>query len=58
MNNDRKVGGNIALVWGFHTEEMKYKGKPPEKVRVRFSATYRRENDGKWRILLTKAVLP
>ena len=47
-----EIEGNIALVWGFHFEDFKHKGRPPEKVRVRTSATYRRDENGKWHELL------
>lgn len=44
--------GDLGLAWGFFTEEFKHKGQSPEKVRVRFSSTYRREK-GKWRLIMS-----
>jgi hypothetical protein len=43
--------GDLGLAWGFITEEFKHKGLSPEKVRVRFTSTYRQE-DGKWRLIM------
>ena len=45
-------GSDIGLAYGFFIEEVKHKGQPPEKIRVRFSETYRKGKDGKWRQLM------
>jgi hypothetical protein len=47
------VDGDIGLIWGFHTEEIKHKGRPPERYRVRSSATLRRDASGNWRTILS-----
>ena len=44
--------GDVGLVWGFFTEEVKHKEQPPEEMRVRFSCTYVREK-GLWRLLMS-----
>lgn len=43
--------GGIGLAWGVYTEEFQVKGRPPEKVRVRFTMTFKYE-DSSWRTLL------
>jgi len=49
-----EIDGNVGMMWGFHIEEFKRKGKPPEKVRVRSSATYLYDPESnKWRTLLS-----
>jgi hypothetical protein len=45
------VDGNIGLAWGFYTEDFKLKGRSPEKVRVRFTFTYKYDQ-GTWQTLL------
>jgi hypothetical protein len=45
------VDGDIGLAWGFYTEEFKRKAQNPEKVRVRFSITFKYQQ-GRWRTLL------
>jgi hypothetical protein len=45
------VDGNIGLAWGFYTEDFKLKERSPEKVRVRFTFTYKYDQ-GTWRTLL------
>src|SRR5262249_27457560 len=45
------VDGNIGLAWGFYTEDFEQKGRKPEKVRVRFTFTYKYDQ-GTWRTLL------
>lgn len=45
------VDGNVGLAWGFYTEDFKLKGRSPEKVRVRFTFTYKYDQ-GTWRTLL------
>jgi len=47
------VDGEIGLIWGFHTEEIKHRGRPPERYRVRSSATLRRDASGNWRTILS-----
>jgi hypothetical protein len=44
--------GDVGLVWGFFTEEVKHIGQLPEEMRVRFSCTYVRK-DGEWRLLMS-----
>ena len=44
------VDGNIAVAWGFWTEDFKEKGRNPETVRVRFSFTFKYDGTG-WRTL-------
>jgi hypothetical protein len=43
-----EVEGNIGLIWGIFIENFQIVGKPPERVRVRFSTTYRRAENGRW----------
>jgi hypothetical protein len=45
------VDGNIGLVWGFFTEDFQIRGRAPEKVRVRFTETLKRDTGG-WHELL------
>lgn len=45
------VDGNVGFAWGFQTEEFQLQGRPPEKVRVRFTMTLKRDA-GRWRQLL------
>lgn len=45
------VDGDVGFAWGFQTEEFQVQGRPPEKVRVRFTTTLKREA-GRWRQLL------
>src|SRR5712692_190764 len=45
------VDGDVGLAWGFHTEDFKVRGREPEKVRVRFTLTLKKEATG-WRHLL------
>jgi ketosteroid isomerase-like protein len=47
-----EVDGDIGLVWGFFVEDFQEVGKPPERNRIRFSATSRRIEDGRWKILM------
>jgi hypothetical protein len=47
-----KVDGGIGLIWGFFVEDFQEMGKPPERNRVRFSATARRIENGRWVTLL------
>lgn len=47
------VDGVIGLIWGFHMEEIKHKGRPPERYRVRSSATLKRDALGNWRTILS-----
>lgn len=42
---------DIGLAWGYFTEEFQHKGQPPEKVRIRFTSTYKKEGE-KWRLLM------
>jgi ketosteroid isomerase-like protein len=44
--------GDIGLAWGFFTEEFQPRGGDPERVRVRFTLTARRDLFGEWRQLL------
>ncbi len=49
-----EVRDNIGMVWGIHVEDFKTKGREPEKVRVRFSATYLYSaSDKSWQPLLS-----
>jgi hypothetical protein len=45
------VDGNIGLAWGFYAEEFKRKAQDLEKVRVRFTITFKYQK-GRWRTLL------
>jgi hypothetical protein len=45
------VTGDVGLAWGVHTEEFQVKGRRAEKVRVRFTMTFRYEGQ-RWRTLL------
>lgn len=40
------VHGDVVVAWGFHTEDFKARGRNPEKVRVRFSLTMKKSQDG------------
>ena len=42
-----RIDGDLAVVWGFYTEDFKPKGAPAERVRVRFSNVMHRQ-DGRW----------
>ncbi|MGE3073639.1 MAG: ester cyclase [Dehalococcoidia bacterium] len=46
------VDGDIGLAWGVYTEEFQLPERPPERARVRFSQSMRRDADGNWRFLL------
>jgi hypothetical protein len=46
------VDGDVGLIWGFFVEDFQEVGKPPERNRVRFSATGRRIENGRWVTLL------
>jgi ketosteroid isomerase-like protein len=46
-----EVEGDVGLAWGFYTEEFRHNGRNPEKVRVRFTFTFKYER-GDWRTLL------
>ena len=48
-----EIEDDIALVWGNHVEDFKHKGRPPERITVRSSATYRRVENGVWHQLLS-----
>lgn len=39
--------GNVVVAWGFHTEDFQVRGRAPEIVHVRFSATLMKTDD-KW----------
>jgi hypothetical protein len=41
------------VAWGFHTEDFKQRGKPPEVHRVRFSFTAIAGEDGQLRQVLS-----
>jgi hypothetical protein len=43
--------GNVLVAWGFHTEDFQVRGRAPEIVRVRFSATLMKTPGG-WRGLI------
>ena len=47
------VDGDIALTWGFHTEEIKHKDRLPETYRVRSSATMKKNADGNWQTIMS-----
>jgi hypothetical protein len=47
-----EVVGDVGLVWGYHIEDFKLNDQPAEKVRVRFSATYKLEGKA-WRPLIS-----
>jgi hypothetical protein len=47
------VHGNVVVAWGFHTEDFKQRGKPPEVHRVRFSFTAIAGEDGQLRQVLS-----
>ena len=42
------VDGDVGVAWGYYTEEFQARGRPPERVRARFSQTLRRDASG-WR---------
>lgn len=44
---DCSIDGEVAVLWGFFTEDFQHKGGHPERVRVRFSNVVRRR-DGQW----------
>lgn len=51
-NNIVVDGDDIGLFYGFHIEEIKHIGQPAETIKVRSSATYRRDKSGVWRQIL------
>jgi ketosteroid isomerase-like protein len=44
------VNGDIAMVWGFCTEDFEHRGEAPEHVRVRYSMV-RHRRDGDWQLV-------
>jgi hypothetical protein len=38
------IDGDIATVWGFHTEDFQHQDGDPERVRVRYSMVFHRRN--------------
>ena len=44
------VDGNVAVAWGFWTEDFREKGRNPETVRVRFSFTFKYDGS-RWQTL-------
>ena len=44
--------GNIGLAWGTFTESFKQKGQTPEKARVRFTSTFKKDDKG-WHELMS-----
>ncbi len=46
------VDGDTGLTWGFHNEDFQMKGRPPEKVRVRFSMTLKHDQAKGWRVIM------
>lgn len=47
-----RIDGDIGLVWGFHIEDFKVKGREPERVKVRFFMTLHYNEDMGWQILM------
>jgi hypothetical protein len=45
-----KVVGDVGLAWGLYTEEFQVKGRPAERIRARFSDTWKRDESG-WHLL-------
>jgi ketosteroid isomerase-like protein len=45
------VSGQLGMAWGWFIEDFQHKGVAPERARVRFSQTMRKDEDG-WKILL------
>jgi hypothetical protein len=45
------IDGDIGIAWGVWTERFQVRGRKPEAVRVRFTATYKHDSKG-WRSLL------
>jgi ketosteroid isomerase-like protein len=45
------VSGDVGLAWGVHKEEFQVKGRRAEKVRIRFTMTFRYVGQ-RWRTLL------
>ena len=43
---------DIGIAWGFYTEEFKHVGEPQDKVRIRFTSTYRRDGDN-WSLVMS-----
>ena len=41
---DCRIDGDVAVLWGFFTENFQHKGGDPESVRVRFSNVIRRRD--------------
>jgi hypothetical protein len=46
------VYGDVVVAWGFHTEDFKHRGMDPEVVKVRFSSTVIRGENGQLRTIL------
>jgi ketosteroid isomerase-like protein len=52
------VEGDIGLAWGFHIEDFKCKGQPPEWVRVRFSVVYKKKDENCIPVLYHRDIQP
>lgn len=42
----------VGIAWGSYTEEFKHVGMPPERVKIRFTSTYRRDGEI-WALMMT-----
>ncbi|MGI9621657.1 MAG: YybH family protein [Acidimicrobiales bacterium] len=40
------VHGDTGVSWGVYTEDFQVRGRPPEKLRVRFTQTFQKRRDG------------
>ena len=43
--------GDVVVAWGFFTEDFKHHGRDPEVVKVRFSSTMMRGDDGRLKMI-------
>ena len=50
--------GEVGLAWGFFTVNLRQKEKPPEKVRVRFSYTFKKDSQGWHQIMFHRDIQP
>ena len=50
--------GEIGIAWGTFTESFKHKGQPPEKVRVRFTSTHKKDSRGWHDIMYHRDIQP
>jgi len=50
--------GEVGIGWGIWTESFQQRGQPPEKVRMRFTLTYRKDSQGWHEIMYHRDIQP